>query len=197
MKGFMRTAAVLSIAAVAACASQPPLANEPLVWQPTVAPAFGILDMSTLGQTRIQFGGFSDVRHDPQRIGENRDQDPPNPVTTSGDVPGFVGSHLHDLFAHSGLNTVEGNGSVVLSGEVRQFFVVEHKKNYRGEVTVHLTLRNRAGALLWEGDAAGWTDVSGDTYQLQSYYQALSDAVVKAGTTLLQDPDFRWALARR
>ena len=197
MKGFMRIAAVVLTVAVAACASQPPLANEPLVWEPTLTPGFGIFDLSTLGQTRIQFGGFTDTRHDPQRIGENRDQDPPNPVTTNGDVPGFVGGHMHELFAHSGLNIVEGNGSVVLSGEVRQFFVVEKDQAYQGDVTVHLTLRNRAGAVLWEGSASGAAGNSGKTYRLENYYQALSDAVIKATTTLMQDPDFRWALARR
>jgi hypothetical protein len=197
MKGFMRAAALLLGAAVAACASRPPLANEPLVWEPTVAPAYGTIDFSTLGQTRIQFGRFSDARHEPQRIGENRDQDPPLPVTTSGDVAGFVGGHMHELLARSGLNIVEGNAGVVLSGEVRQFFVVERKQAYRGEVVVHLNLRNGAGKLLWEGDANAYSDIDGKTYALDNYCQALSDAVTEATTALLQDPDFRWALARR
>jgi hypothetical protein len=197
MKGLLRTAAALSTAAVAACASQPPLANEPLVWQPSIAPAFGVFDFSTLGQTRIQFAAFSDSVRQPQLIGENhQDSNNPRPVTTNGDVGAFVGGHMHELFSRSGLNIVEGNGDVVLSGEVRQFFVLEDK-TYRGEVAVHLTLRNRAGKVVWEGGANGNATRSGHSYELDNYYEVLSDAVINATVSLLQDPDFRWALARR
>lgn len=195
MKNLKRFAILLLSAAAAACVTEP-LVNEPLEWRPTSALSVGPLDTSVIGRTRIQFGPFTDARQDPQLIAENNEDDVPKRVTTRDDVGAFTGRHLRELFDHAGLNTVDEGGDVIVTGEVRQFFVHE-TSTYKGEVAVHLTVRSRDGATLWEGVASGSATRFGRSYNLENYYEVLSDSLVNATGTLLQDYDLRAALAKR
>src|SRR5689334_13911692 len=76
------------------------LEHIPLQWRPTSDLQLGAMEMS---QTPIHFEAFQDTRPNKEVIGENREDDPPKPVTTGDDVGAFVGSHMRELFDHAGL----------------------------------------------------------------------------------------------
>lgn len=190
MKRTIRIVAMLSAAALCACAAQPPLQNVALKWTPSAQPNFGVVEASA---HKFSFEGFKDARQQPQLIAENTEKATARTVTTKDDVGMFVTTHMRQIFDRGGLTTLDSGGDIVVSGEVRQFFV-EEKDTYKGSVVVHLTLRNSAGRVLWEGDVSGTASTFGRSYSLENYNQVLSDSVVDATTTLLKDHDFRSAL---
>lgn len=194
MKLLTQICAVLLTLSLAACATAP-LRDIPLLWQPTKPANVGAIDVSGLRHVAIRFDTFRDVRKQPQLIAENREDPTPKPVTTLADVGAFVTTHVRQVFDKAGLETVTNGGKVVLSGEVRQFFVVE-TGTYRGMVTLQLTLRSSTGEVLWRGNSSGTSEHSGGSYSAQNYYQSLSDAVVNAATALLENAQFRQALGK-
>src|SRR5579864_3324399 len=119
-----RVALLLLLAGLCACA-KPPLDNIPLVWKPTSQVNFGAVNLTEIGNTAIQVEKFRDVRKPPELIAENREQATPKPVTTRDDVGQFVARHMSDIMGNAGLNMVEAKGDIVVSGEVRTFFVEE------------------------------------------------------------------------
>lgn len=179
---------------LAACAPTP-LRDVPLVWAPTDRPDFGKADLRWAQHTAIRFQTFRDVRRSPRLIAENLEDAQPKTVTTRDDVGAFVTRHVQRVFDEAGLDTVTQGGDVVLSGEVRQFFVRE-TSTYQGSVTLKLTLRNAAGKVLWNGTSSGTAEHFGRSYSAENYYQTLSDAVVNAASAVLQNAEFRGALAK-
>lgn len=129
-------------------------------------------------------------------IGENLEDDKPQPVTTTDDVGSFVSSHMHELFDHAGLKTVDSNGTVTIKGDVRQCFVRE-TMTYNSAVSVHLTVMGRYGRTLWSGLASGEAKRFGRSYNLENYYEVLSDAIVNTVSSMLQNADFQKALSGR
>jgi len=195
MKPVHRIATVLLLASLCACAKTP-LENIPLVWKPTSETTFGAVNLTEIGNTKIQIEKFRDVRKQPQLIAENREDAIPKPVTTRDDVGEFVSSHMSQILGSAALNIVDSNADVVVSGEVRQFFV-EETSTYNGTVVLHVTVRDQAGRVLWNGAASGSARHFGRSYSPENYYETLSDSLVDATAKLLRDPDFRRALARR
>ena len=167
------------------------LVRVPLEWRPTSALRLGAVQMA---QTAVAFAPFEDVRADKQAIGENREGKEPKPVTTEADVGAFVSTHMRELFDKAGLKTVDGSGAVTIRGEVRQFFARE-TSTYHSEVAVHVEVVGRDGKTLWSGTASGEAKRFGRSYQLENYYEVLSDALVNAVSSMLQSPDFQRALA--
>ncbi len=139
---------------------------------------------------RFSFDTFKDMRQQPELIAENREKATPRPVTTKDDVGAFVMTHMRRIFYRAGLTTVDSGGDVVISGEVRQFFV-EETDTYKASVVIRLTVRNSAGAALWEGDVSGSASTFGRSYSMVNYDQVLSDSIIDATATLLKDHDFR------
>ena len=166
------------------------LTNVPLRWKPTSDLRLGGLEMA---QTPVQFDKFTDVRPNPHAIGENREDDTPKPVTTADDVGEFVGIHMRGLFSKAGMTTVDSNGGVLIKGEVTEFFARE-TRTYKAEVSVHLTIVGRDGTTLWSGTAPGEATRFGRSYNLENYYEVLSDAVVNATSSLLSSPEIQKAL---
>jgi hypothetical protein len=169
-----------------------PLLNVPLKWKPTSELRLGTQQMTA---ATVQFEPFTDARQMPEKIGENREDDTPKPVTTSDDVGAFVGTHMRELFGHAGIKTVDSGGDVVVKGEVRQFFARE-THTYNAEVAVHLTVVGRDGATLWSGVAPGTATRFGRSYLLENYYEVLSDAVVGATSSTLMNADFQKAMSQ-
>jgi hypothetical protein len=169
------------------------LTHVPLQWRPTSELASGTTDMDP---TAIRFEAFRDVRNDHEKIGENREEDPPKSVTTSDDVGSFVSNHMGQLFDRAGLKTVAGDAPVTIRGEVRQFFVTE-TSTYNSQVEVQLTLMDRDGNTLWKGIASGEATRFGRSYRIDNYYEVLSDAVVNTVSSLLTSAEFRKALSPR
>ena len=121
-----------------------PLVNVPLGWKPTSDLRLGATQMTAAA---VQFEPFKDIREMPDKVGENREDDTPKPVTTSDDVGAFVSNHMRELFSQAGVKTVDTGGDVVVKGEVRQFFVRE-THTYKAEVSDTP-----------DGGRAGWDDV--------------------------------------
>lgn len=188
-----RIAAALLCLSLGACVTQP-LNDVPLVWKPTSELNFGGVDLSEAKRSKIQFETFVDTRKQPALIAENREDTIPKPVTTSGNVGEFVSTNVRQILDRAGLDTVDSDGDVIVSGEVRNFFV-EETSLYEGTVLLHMTVRNRAGVTLWSGSASGSAKRFGRSYSQENYYEVLSDALINATTTLVQDWDFRRALA--
>jgi predicted secreted protein len=101
---------------------------------------------------------------------------------------------MRELFTKAGIKTVDSDGSVIVKGEVRQFFVRE-TNTYKAEVAVHLTVVGKDGATLYSGVATGDASRFGRSYKLENYYEVLSDAVVNATSSALQSTEFQKALA--
>lgn len=167
------------------------LVNVPLKWRPTSDLRLGVMEMS---QAPLHFDVFRDLRPDKQLIGENREDPKPKPVTTQDDVGAFVSTHMRALFDSAGLKTVAGPGAATIRGEVTQFFVRETSL-YRAQVTVHLTVVGRDGKVLWSGTASGDANRFGRSYELEDYYEVLSDAIVNTVSSMLQSPQFQKALS--
>ena len=172
------------------------LENVPLVWKPTSSLDLGVIDLSEVSKSKIQVAAFNDVRKQPQLIAENREDAAPKPVTTKDDVGVFVTTQERQLFGRAGLNIVDTDGDVIVSGEVRQFFV-EETNTYKGEVVLHVTVRNRAGATLWEGNTSGTASRFGRSYKMENYYESLSDSLIDATSTLLKNQEFMQSLAKQ
>ena len=183
----------LIILALGSLALAAPLVNVPLEWKPTSDLRLGSTQMTA---ATVQFEPFKDVRDMPQKIGENREDDTPKPVTTQDDVGAFVSKHMRELFTKAGIKTVDAGGDVIVRGEVRQFFVRE-TRTYQGEVAVHLTVVGKDGATLYSGVAPGDASRFGRSYLLENYYEVLSDALVNATSSTLQSAEFQKALSGR
>lgn len=189
----MRARVLLLVLVTAFCAPAHAglLVNIPLKWRPTSDLRLGTMEMS---QAAVQFDVFRDVRADKQAIGENREDEKPKPVTTTDDVGSFVSTHMRQLFESAGLKTVDSGATVTLKGEVTQFFVRETSL-YRSEVAVHLTVVGRDGKVLWSGTASGEAKRFGRSYELEDYYEVLSDAIVNTVSSMLQSAQFQKALS--
>jgi len=183
---FILVAAIFGTQANAAL-----LTRVPLQWKPTSDLRLGVMQMS---QAPIHFDVFRDVRADKEKIGENREDETPKPVTTTDDVGAFVSTHMRQLFDQAGLKTVASNGAVTIKGEVTQFFVRETSL-YRSEVSVHLTVVGRDGKTLWSGTASGEAKRFGRSYELENYYEVLSDSIVNTVSSMLQSAQFQKALS--
>jgi hypothetical protein len=167
------------------------LLNVPLKWRATSDLQLGAGQMS---QAPVQFEVFRDARADKHAIGENREDEKPKPVTTADDVGAFVSTNMRQLFDKAGMKTVDSGGAVTIKGEVTQFFVRETSL-YRSEVAVHLTVVDRNGKVLYSGTASGEAKRFGRSYELEDYYEVLSDAIVNTVSSMLQSEQFQKALS--
>lgn len=170
------------------------LSNIPLVWSPTQSFAeFGAIDLNGIGNVKVQFNGFTDVRKNPALIAENHEDDRVRQVTTKDNVASFVTDHVKDTFSKAGINVVDSGGDFVVSGEIRDFFVNETDQ-YVGNITVYVTLTDASGKVVWQGVAGGGANNFGRSYKADNYYETLSNAVLKLGNSLLNSPGFHGAL---
>src|SRR6266446_6796608 len=182
MKPVYRIPTMLLLVSLCACAKTP-LENIPLVWKPTSETSFGAVNLTEIGNTKIQIEKFRDVRRQPELIAENREDAIPKAVTTRDAVGEFTSSHMSQIFGSAGLNIVDDNADVVVSGEVRQFFV-EETSTYNGTVVLHVTVRDRAGKVRWNGGTSGSARHFGRSYSPENYYETLSDSLVDATAKL-------------
>jgi len=191
----VRAPLLMLLLAVASSASAKTrlLEHVPLRWKPTSELRLGAMQMS---QAPVQFAPFQDVRDDKKAIGENREEDTPKPVTTDDDVGAFVSTHMRELFDRAGLKTVDSHGAVTIKGEVRQFFVRE-TSTYQATVAVHVEVVAGDGRTLWSGVATGDAKRFGRSYELEDYYEVLSDALVNTVSSMLQSAEFQKALSGR
>jgi hypothetical protein len=183
--------ALLAVAPMAILAHPKLLEHVPLQWRATSDLRLGA---APLAKTSVTFESFQDVRDNRQSIGENEEDEQPLPVTTDDDVGAFVSTHMRELFDKAGLDTVSHDGAVTIRGEIKRFYVRE-TSTYQAEVIVHVTVLDQDGQKLWSGDATGDAKRFGRSYNLENYYEVLSDAIVNATSSMLQSEEFERALA--
>lgn len=170
------------------------LENIPLVWKPTTSlGSMGSVDLTDLEEAKLQVDRLADNRENRGLIGQNIEKTPRN-VTTPDDVSAFVTDHMKSLISRVGIDVVDSGGTAMLKGEIKQFFVDE-TEIYKGDVRLRLTLTNPAGEILWTGTTRGAAIRFGRSYRAENYYETLSDSLIEATYHLVQDADFRKALA--
>lgn len=200
---FVATVTLLVLVAAAfapsaALAKKKPLHDIPLVWKPTdEIGELGTVDLTGLGSVEVRVEPFADGRDEPAKIGanmEDADEGKVLEVTTSDEVGPWVADRFAWAIEQFGIDTADEGGTVVLTGEVKRFFVTE-SQTYDSDVGVKITLEAPDGTVLWEGLANGSATRFGRSYRADNYYETLSDAVLQAAFDLLQNDAFRKALA--
>ena len=174
------------------------LSGIPLIWKPTSSASdYGVLNLTDASRARIEIRELADARAKPELIGENRDKEDEGillPVTTSEKPAAFITERLRRIFSDAGLDIVDSGGDIVVSGEVKRFFVLE-TSSYQGEVNLSITVKGKKGAILWSGAAGGAATRFGRSYKAENYYEALSDSLMDTAYKLLQNEEFVKALA--
>jgi hypothetical protein len=179
-------------------AAKTPLAGIPLVWKPTTPVSeYGAVNLTGVAGVKIEVRALRDAREKPDLIGENRDKEDEGivlTVTTGDDAARFVTDNLKRVWSDAGLDLVDTGGDVVVTGELKRFFVLE-TSTYAGEVNLRIEVKDRAGKVLWAGMAAGTAKRFGGSYKSENYYETLSDALMDAAYKLLQNESFMRALS--
>ena len=158
-----------------------------LKWKPTSD--IGSVSHGGISNLVFTIQAFKDSRSDKRLIGRNIESAGKiRPVTTQEDVGRWTSDRFGDLLAMQGLH-VGKQGQVVLTGDVLKF-EVEESETYRGQVMVKLYARDAKGALLWEGVMSGSADRFGRSFNLENYYEVLSDSLIEAVSSLLSRTDF-------
>ena len=189
---FKRSLALLLLASSCCAWASDRLDGIPLVWKPKTG--LGGIHASELANVKVEFLAFKDVRKNPRVIAQNREKkNEPRSVTTRDDVGAFVRKHVKNSLAAAGLNVVESDGEVKIGAEVQSFWVNETNRYY-ANVKLGVTVINRAGKVLWTGVASGSAKHMGRSYKAENYYEALSDAVLRATHELATNLGFRAAL---
>ena len=194
-------AAVLFIALAPAASAVKLMKDVTLDWKPTKSVSESPIDVTALRGKKILVNVFTDARDNKRLIAENREEEDEGtllPLTTSTDIPAWVGNHLADQLQQIGLTTVTvvGDADFVLDGTVEKFFVLE-TDNYRAAVSVHLKLTDKSGAVVWDTTLTANESRFGRSYKLENYAEVLSDAVVSLARAIANSPDFRSALNGR
>jgi hypothetical protein len=195
---FLAFASFAFLVVDAAAVAGGDLQNIPLKWTPTSTfVEMGHVDVNgPMASAKIHFEPLVDTRQNPSLVAENREKpEKIRQVTTSGDVAAFVTDHLKDTLHGAGLNIVDGPADVIISGEIRQFFVTE-VNTYGGEMSVLLHVKSSAGKELWTGAAAGDSTRWGRSYKADNYYETMSDMILRAAFNLLSTPGFRDAFGK-
>ena len=178
------------------CAHNPrKLEGIPLVWKPTSTMAdFGAIDMNGMADVKIQIEKFSDARKNLQLIGMNHEDAKARLVTTKDDAGDYVAGNMRDTMQKAGLDIVDTGGQIVIGGEISDFFV-EEMTTYKSQITLHVSVRDSTGKVLWSGIIGGNATRFGHSFDAENYYEVLSDALMEAMHDLLVDPAFRAAVA--
>jgi hypothetical protein len=183
--------------AAAPPAKRDKLENSPLVWKPTTNTAsLGAVDLTGLGNVKLQVPKVADGRQNPTLLGANKENATPRIITTSNDVPAFVTEHMKQIIAAAGLNVVDSGGTYVLKADLKQFYVDE-TDTYKGDVRLLVTLTNASGKAVWTGTTGGSSTRFGRSYKAENYYETLSDSLIEATYNLLKNPGFHDALAKQ
>jgi len=189
----MRCVYLLFVLLLAGCAT-PRLEGVPLVWKPTSNLGATGQAQTDIRAIKIRVAPLTDTRQNASWIGENRESAVPKKVTTRDNVATFVTQRLKMLLANAGYSVVESGETIVVGGEVKQFFASE-TSTYESQVRLLVTVADPAGTLRWTGTTEGSAKRFGRSYQANNYYEVLSDGMIEAVSSLLQDDGFQKALA--
>jgi len=182
----------------AALAAKKPLTGISLVWKPTTpASEYGAVNLTDVAGVKVEIRDLKDAREKPDLIGENRDKEDEGivlPVTTVDTPAKFVKDNLDRVLSDAGLDLVGSGGDVIITGELKRFFVLE-TSSYAGDVSLKLEVKSKGGKLLWAGTAGGTAKRFGRSYKAENYHETLSDSLMDAAYKLLQNESFLKALS--
>jgi len=172
------------------------LENSPLVWKPTTnVSSLGSVDLTGMGNVKLQVAKVADGRQNPTLLGENKEKSVPRIISTTDDVPAFVTDHMKQLISGAGINVVDSGATRILKAELKQFYV-EEMDLYKGDVRMVVTLTDANGKSLWTGTTGGSASRFGRSYKAENYFEALSDSLIEATYNLLRNPGFHDALVK-
>ena len=175
-----------------------PLSGVRLAWTPTTSPSqYGSINLTAMSGVKMEIRDLADKREKPELIGENREEEEKGivlPVIAADKPALFITQNLKHLFSDAGLKVADSGGDVIVSGEVKRFFVQE-TSIYQGEASLALEVKNREGKVLWSGAAGGTAKRFGRSYKAENYIKVLCDSLMDAAYTLLQDDTFLRALS--
>ena len=189
----MRCAYLLLVLLLAGCAT-PRLEGIPLVWKPTSNLGATGQAQAEIRAIKIRVAPLADARQNASWIGENRESAVPKKVTTRDNVATFATERLKMLLANAGYSVVNSGETVVVGGEVKEFFVSE-TSTYESQVRLLVTIADPAGKLRWTGTTEGSAKRFGMSYKADNYYEVLSDGMIEAVSSLMKDDGFQKALA--
>jgi hypothetical protein len=185
--------------AVYALADEPEFKDIPLQWKPTEdVRALKAIDLSVFKNAQFVIRPFNDLRKNPAEIGVNRERRFSNNdllVTTKDHVVQWVTYQFSRTLSDSAIALVKDNGNFTLEADIVKFYVIE-KSVYKGDVALKIRLLSKSNALLWEGMISGDSTRFGRSYQVDNYYECLSNAVIFAVHSLLQNDSFKLAVQK-
>jgi hypothetical protein len=144
---------------------------------------------------QISIGAISDARNakDPAQIGEAQVTGTEAiPVVSVSPLTGFVDEALRTTMGKWKVD-VSPEAAHVLRVEILRFWILE-KKRVAAEVRFRFFLEDRAGAILWQGEAADDDSTWGKTYNEALYIDAASHATERAIADLFNTKTFRDSL---
>ena len=173
------------------------LENIPLQFTPTSPmserPA---VDLKGLAGVKLQVEPFTNKPDEPEVIGRNTNRVPIRKVTTKDDVARFVTYQTQSLLSGLGINVVDSDGTVLLKGEVKKFFVEEGSR-YNATVVLRVSVVDTAGKVVWVVETTGTSSRFGIGYKAANYYEVLSDALIGAVHEMVRNPNFKKALTEK
>ena len=117
-------------------------------------------------------------------------------MTTPDNVAAFVTEKAKMLISGAGFYVVDSGGTVIVKTDIKSFSVDE-TQTYKGNVSLAVSVTSLSGTLLWQGITEGHTERFGHSYRDDNYYETLSDSLIEAVRSLLENPGFRKAVGAR
>jgi hypothetical protein len=177
------------------CASDKKMLSDvPLVWKPTRdLYEAGTVTLTGALTQKYEITPFLDSRENKNEIAKNIEDNKVKLVTTCDNVADWCRTRFIAIFKQRGFTVTEENASVIIKGEVLQFYVIEDNF-YTANIEIKITAENIAGKILWEGIMTGNAKRFGRSYKLENYYETISDAYLNAINSLLKNREFLDAL---
>lgn len=184
---------------VQALADEPLLKDIPLLWNPTEdVRTFKPVDLTKFQNVHFMVKPFKDFRKNPAEIGVNIERKLANqdlPVTTKDNVALWLTFNFSRTLSNFGLDAVQDKGNLTLEADILNFFVTE-KSIYKGLVGLKVRLLSKSNTVLWEGMISGDATRFGRSYTAPNYYEALSNSVIYAVYSLLNNDSFQRAVQK-
>jgi hypothetical protein len=176
-RGIYIAVSLLFVMMMGGCASKKMHLDVPLEWAPTGNA--NAINPTAASSQQYKIAAFTDARENKKEIAKNIEDKKVKIVTTRDNVADWCRDRFKDAMGRHGFKVVEDHASVIVKGEVLQFYVVEDSV-YKANVKIKLTAENAEGKALWEGLMSGEATRFGHSYSLENYYEALSDAYLGA-----------------
>jgi len=176
------------------CVSRGGMDAVPLLWKPTVEPKkYWHPDLTKM---QLSVGDFRDMREDKSLIGRNI-QDPHDvkKVRTGDEVGKWVSLMTKKTIVDYGIS-ISDSSDAVLTGDIVDF-MVEEGEDYKANVNIKFSITGRSGNEIWTGMVSGSSTRFGRSFNIENYYESLSDAVIDAVGRLVEGTDMVKTLVGR